>query len=421
MIKIPPLKHTIWISFCSLLITACNQASRSNQAGTDSLDYYPPTPGKMEPAEFRRYFRELSGYFDTTLLRGGFNGAVLVAKEGAILYEQYTGRTDINRGDSIGPSTAFHLASTSKPFTAMATLRLVQQGRLSLDDSLGRFFPGFPYPGINVRMLLSHRSGLPNYLYFMSNAKWGIGPDGKWNRRLASNEDMLQLLMQTRPAVTGRPGGRFNYSNTNYALLALIIERVSGKTFPDYMQESVFRPLGMKDTYVFRPADTATALHSYSAQGVFWDHDFLDATYGDKNIYSTPRDLLKWDQALYSGQWLEARWMDSAFQSYSPERTGIHHYGLGWRLQLLPQGKKVIYHFGKWHGFNAAFARLTDEKITVIILGNRFTRSVYNAAHRSYELFGDYGLPRNEGGDDSPESVTPPPGAASKTPVKKKS
>jgi hypothetical protein len=83
--------------------------------------------------------------------------------------------------------------------------------------------------------------------------------------------------------------------------------------------------------------------------------------------------------------------LDSAFKGYSFERPGVHNYGLGWRLQLLPNGKKVIYHFGRWHGFNAAFARLTDEKTTIIILGNRFSRNIYNAAAKSYTLFGDYG------------------------------
>jgi CubicO group peptidase (beta-lactamase class C family) len=99
---------------------------------------------------------------------------------------------------------------------------------------------------------------------------------------------------------------------------------------------------------------------------------------------------LKWDQALYTDQLLRPGLLDTAFTPYSLERPSVHNYGLGWRLQILPNGKKIIYHFGKWHGFNAAFARLPDEKATIIILGNKFTRSVYNAAHMCYDIFGQY-------------------------------
>lgn len=376
----------------------------------DSLQYYPVTPQKMDQREFREYYRRLSEFFDTSLLQSGFNGGVLVAKDGNILYEKYSGKVDIRKSDSITASTSFHIASTSKTFTGIAILRLIQEGKLALSDTINKFFPGFPYTGITVKMLLNHRSGLPNYLYFMSNNKWGILPDGKWNKQMATNRDMLKMLIEKKPNVTGRPDGKFTYSNTNYALLALVIEEVTGKSFPEYMKEKLFTPLQMNNTFVFTLKDTLTATPSFTATGTYWNNDFLDATYGDKNIYSTPQDLLKWDQALYTNQVLEQPWLDSAFKAYSFEKPGIHNYGLGWRLQLLPNGKKVIYHFGKWHGNNAAFARLPDEKATIIILGNRFNRNIYNAAHLCYDIFGDYMQRRQTETDDSPESTdkTPP-------------
>lgn len=376
----------------------------------DSLQYYPVTPQKMDQREFREYYRRLSEFFDTSLLQSGFNGGVLVAKDGNILYEKYSGKVDIRKSDSITANTSFHIASTSKTFTGIAILRLIQEGKLALSDTINKFFPGFPYTGITVKMLLNHRSGLPNYLYFMSNNKWGILPDGKWNKQMATNRDMLKMLIEKKPNVTGRPDGKFTYSNTNYALLALIIEEVTGKSFPEYMKEKFFTPLEMNNTFVFTLKDTLTATPSFTATGTYWNNDFLDATYGDKNIYSTPQDLLKWDQALYTNQVLEQPLLDSAFKAYSFEKPGVHNYGLGWRLQLLPNGKKVIYHFGKWHGNNAAFARLPDEKATIIILGNRFNRNIYNAAHLSYDIFGDYMQRRQTETDDSPESTdkTPP-------------
>ena len=384
------MKSGLWLILLTVVLVSCNFSSADNKPEEDSLQYYPPTPAGLSQEEYRYYHRTLTAFFDSTLLDKGFNGGVLVAKNGVIVYEHYQGKTDLRKSDSLTAETPLHIASTSKTFTGIAVLRLVQEGKLSLGDTLNRFFPGFPYNGITVQMLLCHRSGLPNYLYFMSNEKWDKGPDGKWHRRYASNKDVLDMLLNRKPDATGKPGTRFNYCNTNYVLLALIIEQLTGQSFPAYMQQKWFGPLQMEHSFVFTLKDTLSATPSFTPSGTYWNYDFLDATYGDKNIYSTPQDLLKWDQALYSGQLLRASLLDSAFTPYSFEKPSVHHYGLGWRLQLLPNGKKIIYHFGKWHGFNAAFARLTDEKATIIILGNRFTRSIYNAAHLSYDLFGEY-------------------------------
>lgn len=385
------LKTISPILFLILLAACVNSTPGENKVADDSLEYYPPTPGKLDQQEFRRYFREIEGFLDTTLFSNeNFNGGVLIAKNGSVIYEKYVGRTDLRKPDSITANTPFHIASTSKTFTAVAILRMVQQGKLSLNDTISKFFPRLPYPGITVKMLLNHRSGLPNYLYFMSNHKWGIGPDGKWNKKLASNADMLQMMTEKHPDKTGNPNGRFNYCNTNYVLLAMIIEKISGQSYPDYMQQQLFAPLQMTNTYVFTLKDTLRATPSFTNKGTWWDYDFLDATYGDKNIYTTPRDLLKWDQALYTDQVLSREMLDSAFAPYSFEKPSIHNYGLGWRLQLLPNGKKVVYHFGKWHGSNAAFARLPDEKVVIIILGNRFTRRIYGCAQACYDIFGEY-------------------------------
>ncbi len=390
------------------IVIACNVSSADQKPREDSLQYYPPTPVQLDKKEFRRYFRELNGFFDSTLLRSGFNGSILVAKNGSILYEKYVGKADLRKPDPLTDSTSIHVASTSKTFTGIAILRLVQENKLSLTDTLNKFFPGFPYPGITVQMLLSHRTGLPNYLYFMSNNKWGILPNKKWNRQFATNQDVLQMMYDKKPDPMAKPNTRFQYCNTNYILLAMIVEKVTGMSFPDYMKQHLFEPLQMKHTFVFRLKDTLTATPSFTWRGSWWEFDFLDGTYGDKNIYTTPRDLLKWDQALYTDQVIRASLLDSAFTPYSNERPSVHNYGWGWRLQMLPNGKKVIYHFGKWHGFNAAFARLTDEKATIIILGNRFNRNIYYTAHNCYDIFGEYLQRRSDVEDDSdsPESDT---------------
>jgi CubicO group peptidase (beta-lactamase class C family) len=369
------------------LLAGCNLSSVKQQEvkeEEDSLDYYPPTPASLSKEEFRKYHRAMADYFTQKLIRHGFNGSILVAKEGNIIFEKYVGRPDLRKEDTLTDSTALHIASTGKTFTAIAILRMIQDGKLSLDDSVTKFFPALPYPGITVKMLLNHRSGLPNYVYFMADKK-------KWDpEQYATNQDVLDFMYREKPNRSFVPGTRFSYSNTNYVLLASIIEKVSGLPFPVFMKQQIFDPLQMKHTYVFTLADTSTATPSFNYNASHWENDFLEGTYGDKNIYSTPRDMLKWDQALYTDQLLNQALLDSAFAPYSFERPSVHNYGLGFRMLLLPHGKKVIYHFGRWHGFNAAFARLTDEKATIIILGNKFTRNVYTAATKSYDLFGDY-------------------------------
>lgn len=364
------------------------------------MQYYPATPQKIDQQEFRNYYRRLSSFFDSTLLRNNnFNGGILIAKSGVAIYEKYYGKIDLRKKDTITASTSLHIASTSKTFTAIAILRLVQEEKISLDDSISKFFPSLPYPGITVKMLLNHRSGLPNYIHFMDKTSWD-------KKKYATNEDVLSILIKDKPFASFNPNKKFSYCNTNYLLLALIIEKISGKLYPEYMRQKFFEPLQMKNTYVFTLKDTLTATPSFNNSGHYWGYDFLDGTYGDKNIYSTPGDLLKWDQALYTDQVISKSLLDSAFTPYSFERPSVHNYGLGWRLQLLPNGKKVIYHFGKWHGFNAAFARLMDEKATIIILGSRFTRSIYSTAHLCYDIFGDY-LQRGLKDEEESDSISP--------------
>jgi CubicO group peptidase (beta-lactamase class C family) len=216
--------------------------------------------------------------------------------------------------------------------------------------------------------------------------------DGGWDRKLlATNNDVLATLMNWQPPRAYRPNSNFNYCNTNYVLLALIVEKQSGLPFPEYMKRTFFDPLGMMNTYVHTIEDSARTTPSYDGYGSEWQLDFSDGPYGDKNVYSTPRDLLKWDQAWYNGSVLNQPLVDSAFLPYSNERPSTYNYGLGWRLLMQPNDKKVIYHNGRWHGFNSAFARLPDEKVTIIILTNKFNRNVYSVSRKMYNLFGKYG------------------------------
>ena len=388
------MKYLLTLFMAISLICACSLFSgrNTNLPIEDSLQFYPPTPVQISKTEFRKFYRSISGIMESELLNGNFNGGILVAKDGNIIYEHYKGFTNLKGPDSVTANTPFHIASTSKTFTAVALLQLVQQGKLSLRDSLTKFFPGFPYPAVTVKMLLSHRSGLPNYVYFIPNSKWD-------RKKMVYNQDVLDFLINKKPNADFIAGKRFAYSNTNFVLLAMIIEKLTGQPFPTYMQQHFFTPLQMNNTFIFTWSDSAKVLQSYTAGGRPWEYDNLEGTYGDKNVFSTPRDLLKWDQALYTEQFINKALLDSAFTPYSLERPSVHNYGLGFRMMLLPSGKKVIYHNGRWHGFNSAFARLTDEKATIIILGNRLSWKIYHTASKCYNSFGPY-FPGGKSDDD---------------------
>ncbi|MBD0298078.1 MAG: beta-lactamase family protein [Flavisolibacter sp.] len=361
----------------------CESRSSSNvDLKSDSLLAL-NTSGTLSKEEYDYYHQLVSHYFDSTLLRGHFNGGILIAKDGAVIYENYFGYKNLKTKDTLTAETPLQIASTSKTFTSAAVLRLVQAGKLDLNTPITQFFPQLPYPGVTVKMLLNHRSGLPEYLYYMEK--------GGWNRNtFASNADVLNTLIQWQPPKQFTAGTRFHYCNTNFVLLALIVEKISGTSFPDYMKRYIFEPLKMYNTFIATVNDTSRTVLSFDGYGTKWKLDFSDGPYGDKNVYSTPEDLLKWDQSLYHNTILSQQTLDSAYTPYSNEKPSMHNYGLGWRLLFFPNGKKVVYHNGRWHGFNSAFARLTDERVTIIILSNKFNHATYTVARKLYNLFGDY-------------------------------
>ena len=212
----------------------------------------------------------------------------------------------------------------------MSVLKLQEEGKLNINDTLTKYFPGFNYPGVTVKTLLDHRSGLPNYLYFMEK----LWPD---KNVFVTNKDILDYLINRKdelpPAVAADT--RFSYCNTNYALLALIIEQVSGVSYPEFIQKTIFDANEMKDSYVFTPGDKATVLPSYDYRGQEIAYSFLDNVYGDKNIYSTTHDLLRWDRLLKSGLFLPVESLQMAYAPYSNEKPGIKNYGLGLEDEYL--------------------------------------------------------------------------------------
>lgn len=333
--------------------------------------------------EFERYHQAAEQFYHDILARSGFNGEFLVAKKGEIIYEKYAGYSNFSTKDSLNANSALHLASVSKTFTAMAVLKLWEEGKLNLNDEVSAYLPGFPYKNVTIKTLLNHRSGLPNYVHVMEQLGWD-------RKKIVYNADILQFLITNKSKLpAARPDRSFHYCNTNYALLALIIEKLSDMPYPQYISENFFIPLEMNDSYVFTMSDSLRALPSYNYKNQREAFTYLDAVYGDKNIYSTVRDLLKWETALSFGHLFKQSTLDSAYAGYSYEKKGIKNYGLGWRMLEYPNAEKIIFHNGWWHGNNTVFARIIKDSATVIILGNKYNRNIYQAK-KLFPAFGDY-------------------------------
>lgn len=286
------------------------------------------------------------------------SGTVLIAQNGQVLLSQGYGPADREQDRPNTPQTKFRLGSLSKQFTAAAILVLEQQGRLRVDDPLARYYPEFPRAGeITLHHLLSHTSGIPNY-----------------NQRPDYGDKMLlpwtieQVVSWMRPdSLEFDPGERFSYSNSNYVLLAGIIERVSGQTYARFLQEAIFAPAGMNDT----GQDLHTRVLPHRATGhVSFGEEVERAPYRDMpfmsgagSLYSTALDLLRWDQALYTDRILTAESRQKMFTPHSAT------YGYGWFVEDRG-GHRCVSHRGEINGFIVSLDRYVDDRIVVVSLFN---------------------------------------------------
>ncbi len=320
-------------------------------------------------------FQQLDSFFLSRHRFGGFNGTVLVSKGQQVIYKGEFGYENYQSRDTLSTTSSFQIASISKTFTATAILYLVEKGWLNLEDTLGTFYPDFPYRNIKIKDLLSHRSGLPNYLHFC---------EGLWRNKSVyiTNDDLVKLLYKyPRIEGTTKPGTHFQYCNTNYAILASIVERVSVKRFPDFMRETFFLPLGMNNTWIYdvtNPANKKNAALSYMANWQVRGDDPYDGVYGDKGVYSSSLDMYKWNMAFYENKLISQQMQQEAYTPRSFEKGGDRNYGYGWRLMRQPNNEYLVYHNGWWHGNNTVFYRSVSDTFALIILSNRYNKSVYN-------------------------------------------
>jgi CubicO group peptidase (beta-lactamase class C family) len=317
--------------------------------------------------------------------------AVLVRKDGKTLLELGRGIRDLQSRAPIGPRTNFRLASCTKQFTAMAIMLLVHDGKLTYDERLTDIFPEFPAYGnaITIRHLLNHTSGLPDYEELMDKA---TGGKPLWTDSHQIKDAEVLKLLEAEKSGKFRPGASWSYSNSGYVVLGLIVAKISGLSFPEFLRERIFKPLSMDHTlaYVKGKNDIPNRAFGHSFEDgkiIETDQSSTSATLGDGGIYSNLEDLAKWDEALSRHTLLSETEMHAAITPYHLPNGSFPHwdsspgdadplggkpvsYGFGWFLDPY-KGHPHMWHYGETVGFRSSIQRLPKDKFTVIVLSNR--------------------------------------------------
>lgn len=388
------IRVTISSLFCLALLIVVQGCKKSEDASGNPSQKKPAVPYAMLPPEKplpqlsaaykNRKKREIENFFAHNFSRDFENMSLLVAQNGQIIFEKYEGYADKEHNILNAPEVPLHIASVTKVLTASAILKLIEAKKIKLDQKVNTLFPDFPYESVTIRSLLNHRSGLKKYNYVCDDkAYWG-------RDKTLTNQDMLDVFTYKNVPMEYKADTHFSYNNTNYALLALIIEKVTGMKYAKAMKLMIFDPLGMDNTFVFdETTDQEKGTPSYKYNYVKYPFDFLDAVYGDKNIYSTPRDLLKFDNARNAPNFLPKKLLNEVFKGYSYESRGEKNYGLGIRMREWDTGQTLFYHNGWWHGNTSSYITLRKENAVIIALSNKFTRKTFQMKRLS-ALFGDY-------------------------------
>ena len=321
--------------------------------------------------------------------------AVLVVHDGQTVFRRGYGVTDLRTMHPIDSGTNFRLASFTKQFTAMCIMLLVHDGKLHYDDHLTDIFPEFPAYGkpITVRNLLNHTSGLPDYEDILEK-QYPNTPDEKIPQILDAG--VLKLLEQ-QSAGKFPPGSKWEYSNSGYAVLAMVVEKVSGKPFGEFLRERIFVPLKMESTLAYQKGKNEVPHRAYghTKDKGTWretDQSSTSAVLGDGGIYSSIDDLAKWDRALREHTLLSEAEMQPALTPVHPAASPPEldgravAYGFGWFLDPY-RGHARMWHYGETVGFRTAIERFPAEKLTIIVLANRADADAGGLALRIADLY----------------------------------
>ncbi len=325
----------------------------------------------------------VENYFKTRFSKKQFNG-VFLFREGEKLISGAHGYLNFEQKLPLSDSTRFQLASLSKPFTATAFMRLVEQGIFDLDTDLRDYLPDFPYEGISPRLLLCHRSGLPNYMYLTDSLWLEVQvPDsiqGRARRELVgevagtkalTHEELYHQIILLKPPLYYPPDKVFSYCNTNYFLLAYLMEQKLEKPFFQILDSLVFREADMNMSFCYDGMRMDTLENSaigYTARFQPYVDFYLNGVLGDKGMYSNVYDLLSFVMAIEDGL-LGEKTKEEMFRKQTKTNKRRYSYGLGWRIKKYKR-KKLIFHNGWWRGFRTYFMMYPSKNRTVIVLTN---------------------------------------------------
>ena len=335
--------------------------------------------------------KSIADLLERTVPADGPGLAVLVRTNTGSTLQLTRGVRDMRSHVKIDASTNFRLASCTKQFTAMAIMLLVHDGKLRYDERLTDIFPEFPAYGhaIAIYQLLNHASGLPDYEDLMDKAAGGKAP--LWTATHQITDAEVLKLLETEQRGKFAPGKHWAYSNSGYVVLGLIVAKVSGQSFPEFLHQRIFAPLAMNNTvaYVKGSNEVSNRAYGHSSENgaiVETDQSPTSATLGDGGIYSNLDDLAEWDEALSQHTLLSEPEMRAALIP-APTPEGAPHwdsgpgdadplggkpvwYGFGWFLDPY-KGHQRTWHYGESMGFKSSIQRFTNDSLTVIVLTNR--------------------------------------------------
>jgi CubicO group peptidase (beta-lactamase class C family) len=353
-----------WLQFARVLLGAAVTLSGVASAGTKSS-----SPPDLTPEQVASIDKYVTAEMGRERIPGA---AVGIYRRGQILLANGYGLADVELNVQVKPETIFQSGSVGKQFVSAAVMMLVEEGKVGLDDSIVKYFPNAPatWKPILIKNLLSHTSGLAEY-----EADERTGPKGPFYLRLDFTEDELLDKTEALP-IEFQPGEKWDYRNTNYMLLGIMIHKVTGKFYADYLAERIFKPLGMASTRLISDADiipnrsSGYELHDEKLQNQDWVSPTFNST-ADGALYFNVLDLGKWDEALYGTSLLKQSSLDRIWTVFvlNDGKPNPANYGFGWEMNTM-NGHKVIEHGGAWQGFTCDISRYVDDNLTVVVLTN---------------------------------------------------
>lgn len=332
----------------------------------------------------------IDSFLQTMIDNSLFNGSVLVAENGHVVYKKSAGYYNIEKRLLNSTKTPVNLASASKPFTATAILQLVQKGKISLEEPVSHYLPDFKFDEVLIKNLLTHTSGLPR-IEDIENDYTNKNPN-----KVISNDKAYNDLVMGTDSLIVKPGEKFQYNNANYFLLSLIIEKVTGMTFSNYMTTYIFKPCGMKHTYIrnankantpryILPTMYATKYELVDSldKSRFYTYYQLGALPGSNNVVSTLEDLFLFDNALNAGKLVDLKLVNEAFtpavlsDGKIIKMGGVRTYGYGWNIMNEPVRDKAVFHDGHIVGLTTMIYKNLVKKLTIFYYDNNDSKALF--------------------------------------------